>query len=54
MEALIDSNMVMKLLNIKSATTLIKYERLGFIKITMRLGNRKRYSLREIKKLLDN
>tara|TARA_R100000750_G_scaffold10474_1_gene6939 strand:- start:637 stop:801 length:165 start_codon:yes stop_codon:yes gene_type:complete len=54
MEALIDSNMVMKLLVIKSPTTLIKYEKEGLIKVAMRIGNRKRYSLREIKKLLDN
>lgn len=51
---LLDSTQVMRLLNIKSPTTLIKYEREGLIKVAMRLGNRKRYSKRDIERFLGN
>lgn len=52
MNPLLDSTQFMKLANIKSPTTLIKYERLGLIKVTMRIGNRKRYSMSEVKRFL--
>lgn len=52
MEALLNSKQVMQLLGINSETTLIKYEREGLITPTTRLGNRKRYSAKSIKKLI--
>jgi len=52
MEKLLDSREVMWLLNIKSPTTLIKYEREGLIKVDRRFGNQKRYSSSQIKRLL--
>jgi predicted site-specific integrase-resolvase len=52
MDALLNSKQVMALLNIKSETTLIKYEREGKIKVRRRFGNQKRYSSAEIKKML--
>jgi len=52
MEALLSSRQVMQLLNIKSETTLIKLEREGFIKPTTRLGNRKRYSAKSLRKII--
>lgn len=52
MDALLNSKQVMGLLNIKSETTLIKYERKGLVKVFRRFGNQKRYSPMEIKKLL--
>ncbi|MFC0578379.1 helix-turn-helix domain-containing protein [Mesonia mobilis] len=52
MESLLNSRQVMELLNIKSPTTLIKYEAEGTICVHARLGNRKRYRKSDIKKLL--
>jgi len=54
MEALLTSQQVMRLLNIKSETTLIKYEREGLVKIARRFGNQKRYSASHIAKLTGN
>jgi predicted site-specific integrase-resolvase len=54
MNALLNSKQVMELLNIKSETTLIKYERKGDIKVTKRLGNQKRYSANQIAKFIGN
>lgn len=54
MDALLNSKQVMKLLNIKSETTLIKYEREGLVKVTRRFGNQKRYSAKQIAKLTEN
>jgi DNA-binding transcriptional MerR regulator len=51
MEALLNSKQVMQLLGIRSETTLIKYEREGLIKPATRLGNRKRYSAKSIRKI---
>ncbi len=52
MESLLNSKQVMKLLNIKSQTTLIKYEEKEIIKVHKRFGNRKRYRKSDIQKLL--
>lgn len=52
MEALLNSKQVMQLLNIRSETTLIKYEREGRITPSIRIGNRKRYSAKSIKRLM--
>jgi predicted site-specific integrase-resolvase len=52
MDALLNSQQVMNLLNLKSPTTLIKYEREGKIKVFKRFGNRKRYRKQDISKLL--
>ncbi len=49
-----NSKQVKELLNISSDTTLIKYETEGIVKIWMRLGNRKRYRMCDIDKLLGN
>ncbi|GAA4951769.1 hypothetical protein GCM10023314_26510 [Algibacter agarivorans] len=54
MEALLTSKQVMRLLNIKSQTTLIKYEREGLIKIERRFGNQKRYNAKYIQRFLGN
>lgn len=54
MDALLNSKQVMELLNIKSETTLIKYEREGLINIERRFGNQKRYSAKAIAKLTGN
>ncbi|WP_435255628.1 helix-turn-helix domain-containing protein [Tenacibaculum sp. A30] len=54
MNPLLNSKQVMQLLNIKSPTTLIKYEKEGVIKVTRRLGNRKRYSKKDIERFLGN
>ncbi|MGV8993119.1 MAG: hypothetical protein ACOH1O_03375 [Flavobacterium sp.] len=54
MDALLNSGQVMNLLNIKSETTLIKYEREGLIKIAKRFGNQKRYLAKDIAKLTGN
>lgn len=53
-EGLLTSKQVMKKLNIKSPTTLIKYEREGFIKVKHRFGNQKRYSAKHIQQLVGN
>ena len=50
--ALLNSKQVMCILNINSETTLIKYEREGLITPTTRIGNRKRYSVKSIKKFI--
>ncbi len=42
----------MELLNIRSETTLIKYEREGLVKVARRFGNQKRYTVGHIKKLI--
>ncbi len=42
----------MGLLQIKSATTLIKYEKEGVIKVAIRFGNHKLYLPNHIQKLL--
>lgn len=52
MNPLLTSKQVMELLNIKSETTLIKYEREGLIRVTRRFGNQKRYSTKQIQKLI--
>ena len=52
MEGLLNSKQVMELLNIKSHTTLLKYEATEEIKVHSRMGNRKRYRKNDIKKLL--
>ncbi|VXB18732.1 conserved hypothetical protein [Flavobacterium sp. 9AF] len=52
MNSLLNSKQVMELLNIKSETTLIKYEREGIIKVARRFGNQKRYSFKHIQKIL--
>lgn len=54
MDALLNSKQVMELLNIKSETTLIKYEREGLVKVERRFGNQKRYSVKAISKLTGN
>ena len=54
MSPLLNSRQVMQLLNIKSPTTLIKYEREGLIKVAMRLGNRKRYSKKDVDRFIGN
>lgn len=54
MDALLNSKQVMELLNIKSETTLIKYEREGLVKVERRFGNQKRYSVKTIAKLIGN
>ncbi len=54
MDALLNSKQVMVLLNIKSETTLIKYEREGLVKVARRFGNQKRYSAVHIAKLTGN
>ncbi len=54
MNALLNSRQVMVLLNIKSETTLIKYEREGLVKVARRFGNQKRYSALHISKLTGN
>ena len=54
MDSLLTSQEVMDLLKIKSETTLIKYEKDGFIKVALRIGNRKRYSAKHIAKLIGN
>ena len=54
MNALLNSKQVMVLLNIKSETTLIKYEREGLVKVARRFGNQKRYSAVHIAKLTGN
>ena len=54
MKQMLTSKQVMELLNIKSETTLIKYERTGFVKVAIRLGNQKRYSAEHIAKLTKN
>ncbi len=54
MKQMLTSKMVMELLNIKSETTLIKYERKGLVKVARRLGNQKRYSAEHIAKLTGN
>ena len=54
MNALLNSKQVMELLNIKSETTLIKYEREGLIKVARRCGNQKRYTVLHIAKLTGN
>jgi hypothetical protein len=43
MESLLTSKDVMELLGVKSATTLIKMEREGYLKVKLRIGNKKRY-----------
>lgn len=52
MVGLLNSKQVMELLNIKSQTTLLKYEANGEIPVYSRLGNRKRYRKSDIQKLL--
>ena len=52
MDRLLTSKEVMKLLCIKSPTTLIKMENKGEIKIHTRVGNQKRYSRKHIDKLI--
>lgn len=52
MDALLNSKQVMVLLNIKSETTLIKYEKEGVVKVKTRFGNQKRYSQKDIAKLI--
>jgi predicted site-specific integrase-resolvase len=54
MRQMLTSKQVMELLNIKSETTLIKYERTGLVKVARRLGNQKRYSAEHIAKLTGN
>jgi DNA-binding transcriptional MerR regulator len=54
MKQMLTSKQVMELLNIKSETTLIKYERTGLVKVARRLGNQKRYSAEHIAKLTGN
>ena len=54
MKQMLTSKQVMELLNIKSETTLIKYEREGLVKVARRLGNQKRYSAVHIAKLTGN
>ncbi len=54
MDALLNSKQVMALLNIKSETTLIKYEHKGLVKVARRFGNQKRYSVAHIAKLTGN
>lgn len=54
MNQMLTSKQVMALLNIKSKTTLIKYEREGLVKVARRLGNQKRYSASHIAKLTGN
>jgi len=52
MVGLLNSKQVMELLNIKSHTTLIKYEKREMIKVHSCIGNRKRYRKSDIMKLL--
>ena len=52
MVGLLNSKQVMELLNIKSQTTLLKYEAEGTIPVHTRFGNRKRYRKSDIQKLL--
>jgi DNA-binding transcriptional MerR regulator len=54
MEPLLNSKQVMELLNIKSETTLIKYEREGLVKVARRFGNQKRYTVLHLAKLTGN
>ena len=54
MKQMLTSKEVMNLLNIKSETTLIKYEREGLVIVARRLGNQKRYSAVHIAKLTGN
>lgn len=54
MNQLLTSKQVMKLLSIKSETTLIKYEKEGIIKVAKRFGNQKRYSANHIAKIIGN
>ena len=49
----VNSKEAMRILSIKSTTTLMKYEALGKIKPTRILGsNRKRYKVTELEKIL--
>lgn len=52
MERLLTSAEVKELLGIKSDTTLIRYENEGWIKIHSRIGNKKRYCPKYIRKKL--
>ena len=49
---LLNSDEVMYLLGISSHTTLIKMEREGDIKVARRIGNRKRYTPVQIRRVL--